>query len=253
MIRLGLVYLALAIAVVLSIAGIPGASLFSGKGDRLTEVPPAPEAQPATDGAEVAATAAPAASLPLPLTLSAPANMAGLTEAGAVPEGQAVGGQSLQAQSLQALRSLRAARALTATTGPQAVARIARQASAHEATDPAQIAHIAALRREALLFPTPALAPAAGAVSALWPEEGEEGLGEGDRAEPDLPALARPVSGEFMHLVGPGESLGSLALRYYGDASHYLTLFTANRALLATPDSLRPGQSLLIPDLSQQP
>jgi nucleoid-associated protein YgaU len=51
--------------------------------------------------------------------------------------------------------------------------------------------------------------------------------------------------------VGPGDSLGSLALRYYGDAAHYLTLFTANRALLATPDGLRVGQSIIIPDLSQ--
>lgn len=249
MIRLGLVYLALAIAVVLSIAGIPGASLFSGKGDSLTAAPPAPEALPAAGSGEVAATAAPAPLLPAP----APAGLAGLTGAGAVPEGQPVAGQSIQAQSLLALRSLRAARALTATTGPQAVARIARQASAHEGSDPAQIAHIAALRREALLFPAPALPSTAGAISALWPEEGEEGLGEGDQAEPDLPALARPASGGFMHLVGPGESLGSLALRYYGDASHYLTLFTANRAILATPDGLRPGQSLLIPDLSQQP
>ena len=52
-----------------------------------------------------------------------------------------------------------------------------------------------------------------------------------------------------VYTVGPGDSLGSFALRYYGDMSRYTTIFDANRTILSSPDSLRVGQRLVIPTI----
>lgn len=75
-------------------------------------------------------------------------------------------------------------------------------------------------------------------------------LGEGDRGDPgtpDLPLTAGPEGRDALHLVGPGDSLGGIALRYWGDASLYPLLFAANRGALASPDRLRVGQRLTVP------
>jgi nucleoid-associated protein YgaU len=51
------------------------------------------------------------------------------------------------------------------------------------------------------------------------------------------------------HTVREGETLSSLAARYYGDASWSSLLFRANRSQLTAPDRLPVGTVLLIPDL----
>ncbi|MFD1194866.1 LysM peptidoglycan-binding domain-containing protein [Seohaeicola saemankumensis] len=55
--------------------------------------------------------------------------------------------------------------------------------------------------------------------------------------------------GQQVYTVGPGDSLGSIALRFYGDMARYTAIFEANRALLSSPDSLRVGQRLVIPTI----
>lgn len=51
------------------------------------------------------------------------------------------------------------------------------------------------------------------------------------------------------YTVGPGDSLGAIAAKFYGDAARYSHIFEANRALLSSPDKLRIGQRLVIPTI----
>ncbi len=51
------------------------------------------------------------------------------------------------------------------------------------------------------------------------------------------------------YTVSPGDSLGAIAVKFYGSLEHYPLIFDANRQILASPDMLKPGQRLVIPDL----
>jgi nucleoid-associated protein YgaU len=62
---------------------------------------------------------------------------------------------------------------------------------------------------------------------------------EGDAPEP---AVRR-------HTVQEGETLFTLAQRYYGDGDRFVDLYRANRGVLKSPDALEPGTVLTIPDL----
>jgi nucleoid-associated protein YgaU len=80
----------------------------------------------------------------------------------------------------------------------------------------------------------------------------DDGFGEGDRSDPSAPIADDPVSArldreDVLYTIRVGESLGSLALRFYGDADEYVLIYNANRGTLPTPDSVRVGQRLLIP------
>ena len=82
-----------------------------------------------------------------------------------------------------------------------------------------------------------------------------EDLGEGDVSAPEdadlSPEAAMVAAGsDVAYTVGPGESLGSLALRFYGDSALSSVIFEANKGLMVTPDRLRVGQILIIPGRS---
>ena len=49
------------------------------------------------------------------------------------------------------------------------------------------------------------------------------------------------------HVVQKGDTLQSLALRYYGTRSAWEKIYTANRAILPSKDQLKVGQQLVIP------
>lgn len=51
------------------------------------------------------------------------------------------------------------------------------------------------------------------------------------------------------HKVKRGESLATIAIKYYGNKDGYKAIFEANKAKLKSPDRIRIGQVLLIPDL----
>jgi nucleoid-associated protein YgaU len=51
------------------------------------------------------------------------------------------------------------------------------------------------------------------------------------------------------HTVQSGETLGKIAKQYYGNASKYQTIFTANSDILKNPDVIHPDQELIIPKL----
>ena len=48
------------------------------------------------------------------------------------------------------------------------------------------------------------------------------------------------------YTVQPGDTLGKIARRFYGDASRYPLIVSANR--ISDPDELAVGQQLVIPD-----
>lgn len=77
--------------------------------------------------------------------------------------------------------------------------------------------------------PRPTVAPAA--VTAL----------------PMATATPVPVK-ERTHVVASGDTLTSIAEKYYGDASKWQKVFEANKDVLPNANSLQIGQKLKIPD-----
>jgi LysM repeat protein len=77
--------------------------------------------------------------------------------------------------------------------------------------------------------------------------------------EPAVPAVKKAVepsrggSGESSspprtHVVQAGETLSGLAARYLGSSARYREIYDANRDVLRTPDDLRDGVTIVIPD-----
>lgn len=77
-------------------------------------------------------------------------------------------------------------------------------------------------------------------------------FGQGDLSEPTElveggTAGMLAATEDVLYIVEAGDSLGSLALKFYGDSELYGEIFKANRQVLDTPESLRSGMKLLIP------
>ncbi|WP_051067942.1 LysM peptidoglycan-binding domain-containing protein [Octadecabacter antarcticus] len=49
--------------------------------------------------------------------------------------------------------------------------------------------------------------------------------------------------------VQHGDSLGAISIKFYGVIGQYTTIFDSNRGLLSSPDRIRVGQRLVIPQL----
>jgi len=56
-----------------------------------------------------------------------------------------------------------------------------------------------------------------------------------------------PPASPRTHVVQKGDTLQSLALKYYGTRSAWEKIFSANRAILPSKDQLKVGQQLVIP------
>jgi nucleoid-associated protein YgaU len=54
-------------------------------------------------------------------------------------------------------------------------------------------------------------------------------------------------STSVIHVVQAGETLGQIALRYYGDANRWQRIYDANRAQIPDPNALTIGTRLNIP------
>jgi LysM domain len=50
------------------------------------------------------------------------------------------------------------------------------------------------------------------------------------------------------YTVKPGDTLSKISQEFYGDASQYTKIFNANRSVLRDPNSITPGQELVIPE-----
>ena len=51
------------------------------------------------------------------------------------------------------------------------------------------------------------------------------------------------------YTVQPGDSLGAISIKFFGSVEHYDAIFEANRGLLSSPDRIRVGQRLVIPQI----
>lgn len=74
---------------------------------------------------------------------------------------------------------------------------------------------------------------------------------DGATSESDLvteaTGAAEPSADPRRHTVESGESLAGIALRYYGSAARYETIFAANRDSISRPNLIRVGQIIVIP------
>lgn len=64
--------------------------------------------------------------------------------------------------------------------------------------------------------------------------------------------LVQAVQGQTearFYTVQPGDSLGAIAIKFYGDVNDYPRIFEANRQVLNSPDLIRSGQRLVIPEI----
>lgn len=66
-------------------------------------------------------------------------------------------------------------------------------------------------------------------------------------AKPAQQSAAKSVNGR-VHTVKAGETLSGIARQYYGSAKQWKKIFDANADLLKSPDAIRAGQSLTIPE-----
>lgn len=81
------------------------------------------------------------------------------------------------------------------------------------------------------------------------------GLPEETAAVPPVektPSVKKAEPEVRIHEVQPGDTLSAIARRYYGAASRYKLILTANRNVLKSENSLQPGQKLIIPPLPAQ-
>lgn len=89
---------------------------------------------------------------------------------------------------------------------------------------------------------------ASGAAVQVNPADVVAG-GEGVEVRVTASAIGDSTSNQF-YTVAPGDSLGSIAQKFYGDAVYFPVIFEANRALLPSPDRLSVGQRLVVPPAS---
>ncbi len=65
---------------------------------------------------------------------------------------------------------------------------------------------------------------------------------------PEPESVPEPVSAERFYEVVSGDTLGAISQKYYGKAGDYMKIFEANRDILDSPDLIKPGQNLRIPE-----
>lgn len=80
------------------------------------------------------------------------------------------------------------------------------------------------------------------------PEEAEAAQELSRRAFAASRAQSEVVSGTRVYTVVSGDSLGYIALQFYGSTAEYSRIFEANRDILDSPDLIQIGQRLTIPN-----
>ena len=71
------------------------------------------------------------------------------------------------------------------------------------------------------------------------------------QAQPTTMSAGASVSGgqgTRRYTVQAGDTLSKISRQYYGDANQYMKIFNANRSVLKDPNTISPGQELVIPD-----
>ncbi|WP_435259058.1 LysM peptidoglycan-binding domain-containing protein [Thioclava sp. FR2] len=286
MIRLGLAYLTLAIIVAVGIAGIPG---FNGTDDvaqpLVSSAAPEAEIAPLTEPSAALTTAVQAtlsvASQPetvpevrprpvvtgttdlASMTAAILADLNGAAEEAVRAPKPTAKDEALAAMSIKALQGLRGT-GDAAGEDKAALVGLVAQALVDGQTD----AYIDALVNEAVgkgvaeapsgLVTTEGRVDTAVLLASIVAHAQEEGpgIGEGDAPLPDVTPAGTAMmqylaTEDLLYTVVPGDSLGALALRFYGDASKYIDILSANTGRIRSPNDIRTGQKLVIPSLSK--
>jgi nucleoid-associated protein YgaU len=96
-------------------------------------------------------------------------------------------------------------------------------------------------------------APAAPATSPAPPVPGP-GRTRSVEARTGIRTSHAPIPGEGRcHTVREGDTLFSLAQQYYGDRDKFDLIYRSNRGRLDSPDALKPGTVLVIPEAAEAP
>ena len=94
-------------------------------------------------------------------------------------------------------------------------------------------------RKDTAAAPGPAGEPAAAVQAPTAPAAGATRVAKGKTTS-------------LRHTVAEGETLFTLAERYYHDKGKFATIYQANRAHLRAPDELAPGTVLVIPGVAEK-
>jgi len=81
------------------------------------------------------------------------------------------------------------------------------------------------------------------------PEVPEVPTGDGTGVEVRVVQRAAETEQYRFYTVSAGDSLGAIAVKFYGNVDKYPVIFRANRNILSSPNNIRVGQRLAIPDL----
>jgi len=121
----------------------------------------------------------------------------------------------------------------------------------------AHAATMGAARPAAAATPARAAAPAQAGAPAQAAVSGGAAAPAQAAAAASAAAAARPVYTDALvihheparrYTVRPGDTLSSIALRFYGSRSRWPAIFQANKAVIKNPDAIFPGEVLTIPD-----
>lgn len=89
---------------------------------------------------------------------------------------------------------------------------------------------------------------AGGAAPAIPEVQAGEGTGVELRV---VQRVEAPEQYRF-YTVDRGDSLGAIALKFYGSVEKFQVIYEANRSILSSPDNIRVGQRLAIPNIDGQ-
>lgn len=82
---------------------------------------------------------------------------------------------------------------------------------------------------------------------------GAKEAAKGEGAKSTTPVPKPPIKAKIRtHVVKEGESLTSIAVKYYDDGSKHDLLYRANKSQLRSPAEVPVGTVLVIPDLSAE-
>ena len=62
------------------------------------------------------------------------------------------------------------------------------------------------------------------------------------------PEPAERIKTQRFHIIRRNETLSNISYKYYGSASKWSKIFRANRNVLTSPNKIKPGTKLIIPD-----
>ena len=79
------------------------------------------------------------------------------------------------------------------------------------------------------------------------PATGSDGGASGAESADITPT----ATGAHHYVVKDGDTLSHIAQRHYGRASDWRRIYDANRATIANPDLIHPGQQLVLPPIDE--